>query len=106
MIFPFKKKGFPRKSLYSCVVVLPLYLLKFIHSYIEFFPNIMEKKYAPLAFLVVKILILKILLVILMLGSGDSAICMIAFQWVQKNKKKKRVICNSKHCFYIFAVHQ
>ena len=39
MIFPFKEKGFPRKSLYSCVVVLPLYLLKFIHIYIEFFPT-------------------------------------------------------------------
>ena len=41
----------------------------------------MEKKYAPLAFLVVKFLILMILLVILMMG---TAICMIAFQWVQK----------------------
>ena len=39
MVFPFKEKGFPRKSLYSCVVVLPLCLLKFIHSYIEFFPT-------------------------------------------------------------------
>ena len=37
MIFPFKEKGFPRKSLYSCVIVLPLYLLKFIHCYIENF---------------------------------------------------------------------
>ena len=39
MIFPFKEKRFPRKSLYSCVVVLSLYLLKFIHNYIEFFPT-------------------------------------------------------------------
>ena len=28
-----------RKSLYSCMVVLLLCLLKFIHSYIEFFPT-------------------------------------------------------------------
>ena len=39
MIFPFKKKGFPRKSLCSCVVVLLLCLLKFIHNYIKFFPT-------------------------------------------------------------------
>ena len=39
MIFPFKEKGFPRKSLCFCVVVLPLCLLKYIHSYIEFFPT-------------------------------------------------------------------
>ena len=37
MVFPFKEKEFPHKSLYSCVVVLPLCLLKFIHNYIEFF---------------------------------------------------------------------
>ena len=37
MIFPFKEKKFPHKSLYSCVVMLPLCLLKFIHNYIEFF---------------------------------------------------------------------
>ena len=37
MVFPFKEKGFPRKSLCSCVVELSLYLLKFIYSYIEFF---------------------------------------------------------------------
>ena len=40
MIFPFKKKGFPRKFLYYCVVVLSLYLLKFIYSYVEFFPTL------------------------------------------------------------------
>ena len=40
MVFPFKEKGFPRKSLYSCVVVLSMCLLKFIHSYIEFFPTL------------------------------------------------------------------
>ena len=40
VVFPFKEEGFPRKSLCSCVVVLPLYLLKFIHSYIEFFPTL------------------------------------------------------------------
>ena len=39
MVFPFKEKEFPHKSLCSCVVVLPLCLLKFIHSYIEFFPT-------------------------------------------------------------------
>ena len=63
-------------------------------------------------------------------NAGDSAICKIAFQWVQKKKKKPRnmiiivekvicnsllkiktkklfVIVNSQHCFYIFAVvHQ
>ena len=39
MIFSFKEKGFPRKFLCSYVVVLLLYLLKFIHSYIEFFPT-------------------------------------------------------------------
>ena len=39
VVFPFKKKGFPLKSLYSCVIVFPLCLLKFIHSYIEFFPT-------------------------------------------------------------------
>ena len=39
MIFPFKEKGFPRKSLCSCVVVLLLCLLKFIHNYIKFFPT-------------------------------------------------------------------
>ena len=38
MVFPFKEKGFPCKSLSSCMVVLPLCLLKFIHSYVEFFP--------------------------------------------------------------------
>ena len=37
MVFPFKEKGFLCKFLYSCVVVLPLCLLKFIHNYIEFF---------------------------------------------------------------------
>ena len=37
MVFPFKEKGFPCKSLCSYVVVLLLCLLKFIHSYIEFF---------------------------------------------------------------------
>ena len=40
MVFPFKEKGFPHKFLCYCVVVLPLCLLKFIHSYIEFFPII------------------------------------------------------------------
>ena len=39
VVFPFKEKGFPRKSLCFCVVVLPLCLLKFIHSNIEFFPT-------------------------------------------------------------------
>ena len=39
MVFPFKDKGFTSKSLCYCVVVLPLCLLKFIHSYIEFFPT-------------------------------------------------------------------
>ena len=39
VIFPFKEKRFPRKSLCSCVVVLPLCLLKFICNYIEFFPT-------------------------------------------------------------------
>ena len=38
VVFSFKEKGFPCKSLCSYVVVLLLYLLKFIHSYIEFFP--------------------------------------------------------------------
>ena len=37
MVFPFKEKGFSYKFLCSCVVVLLLCLLKFIHSYIEFF---------------------------------------------------------------------
>ena len=50
MIFPFKKKGFLYKSLCSYVVVLSLYLLKFIHSYIKFFPTLFtntpkEKKF-------------------------------------------------------------
>ena len=44
MVFPFKEKGFPRKSLCFCVVVLPLCLLKFIHSNIEFFPTISKSK--------------------------------------------------------------
>ena len=39
MVFPFKEKEFPHKSLYSCVIVFLLYLLKFIHNYIEFFPT-------------------------------------------------------------------
>ena len=39
VIFPFNEKGFSCKSLYFYVIVLPLYLLKFIHSYIEFFPT-------------------------------------------------------------------
>ena len=40
MVFSFKEKekGFPRKSLYSCVVVLPLAKI-YSHSYIEFFPT-------------------------------------------------------------------
>ena len=38
MAFPFKEKGFSCKSLSSCMVVLPLCLLKFIHCYVEFFP--------------------------------------------------------------------
>ena len=37
--FSFKEKGFVCKSLCFCVVVIPLCLLKFIHSYIEFFPT-------------------------------------------------------------------
>ena len=36
IIFPFKEKEFPRKSLYFCMVMFLLYLLKFIHSYIKF----------------------------------------------------------------------
>ena len=43
VIFYFKEKGFPRKLLCSYVVVLPLYLLKFIHIYIKFFPTIIFK---------------------------------------------------------------
>ena len=39
VIFPFKEKWFPRKSLCFCIVVLLLCLLKFIHSYIEFIPT-------------------------------------------------------------------
>ena len=39
MVFPFKEKGFPHKSLCSYMVVLLLCMLKFIHSYIEFFPT-------------------------------------------------------------------
>ena len=39
MVFPFKDKGFTRKSLCFSVVVLLLCLLKFIHSNIEFFPT-------------------------------------------------------------------
>ena len=39
MGFSFKKKGFSRKSLCSCMDVLLLCLLKFIHNYIEFFPT-------------------------------------------------------------------
>ena len=37
MVFSFKVKGFPHKSLCSCVIVFPLHLLKFIHCYIEKF---------------------------------------------------------------------
>ena len=40
--FPFKEKGFPCKFLCFCMVVLPLCLLKFIPSYIEFFPTILS----------------------------------------------------------------
>ena len=36
--FPSRRKCFARKFLYSCVIVLLLCLLKFINSYIEFFP--------------------------------------------------------------------
>ena len=39
VIFSFEEKGFSCKSLCFCMTVLPLYLLKFIHSYIEFFPT-------------------------------------------------------------------
>ena len=38
----FSEKECPHKFLYSCVIVLLLYLLKFIHSHIEFFPTIMS----------------------------------------------------------------
>ena len=37
MVFPFKEKRFSRKYLCSCVIVLSLCLLKFIHCYIENF---------------------------------------------------------------------
>ena len=39
LIFSYKEKEFLRKSLCFCMVMLLLYLLKFIHSYIEFFPT-------------------------------------------------------------------
>ena len=42
MVFSFKEKGFPHKFLCYYMVVLPLCLLKFIHSYIEFFPIIKQ----------------------------------------------------------------
>jgi len=38
VVFPLKEKRFLRKSLCFYVVILLLCLLKFIHSYIEFFP--------------------------------------------------------------------
>ena len=36
--FPSRRKGFLCKFLYSYVIIFSLYLLKFINSYIEFFP--------------------------------------------------------------------
>ena len=42
MVFPFKEKELPHKFLCSCVVVFPLCLLKFSHSYIKFFPTILS----------------------------------------------------------------
>ena len=48
VVFPFKKKGFPHKFLYSCVVVLLLCLLEFIHSYVEFFPTQLTYQYHTL----------------------------------------------------------
>ena len=44
VVFPFKEKGFPRKSLCSYVIVLLLCLLKFIHNYIEFFPTLLYSR--------------------------------------------------------------
>ena len=40
VVFSFKEKRFLCKSLYFCVAVLSLYLLKFIDSYVEFFPSV------------------------------------------------------------------
>ena len=39
VIFTFNEKGFPCKSLCSCVIILSLCWLKFTHSYIEFLPT-------------------------------------------------------------------
>ena len=36
MVFPFKEKGYPRKSLCSCIVMPLLFLLKFIYIYAVF----------------------------------------------------------------------